>query len=154
MAFMPVRATLKRYCEFKSLGAQWKTGILTGFTTFMTMAYIVFVNPAILHETAMPLAAVTAATCLSAAAGRFLMGGFARYPVALASGMGPIPIHPANLLDLPLQPRLNLQLPRPNAKSAVGVLQRHNAVRARRIQSLRVKHVEHVETGAQPHPLF
>jgi AGZA family xanthine/uracil permease-like MFS transporter len=50
--------------------------------------YIVFVNPAILHETGMPLAAVTAATCLSAAAGSFLMGGLARYPIALAPGMG------------------------------------------------------------------
>src|SRR5205823_4684936 len=59
-----------------------------GFTTFMTMAYIVFVNPAILHETGMPLAAVTAATCLSAAIGSFLMGGFAKYPIALAPGMG------------------------------------------------------------------
>ncbi len=54
----------------------------------MTMAYIVFVNPAILHETGMPLAAVTAATCISAAVGSFLMGGFARYPIALAPGMG------------------------------------------------------------------
>jgi AGZA family xanthine/uracil permease-like MFS transporter len=52
------------------------------------MAYIVFVNPAILHETGMPLAAVTAATCISAAVGSFLMGGFARYPIALAPGMG------------------------------------------------------------------
>jgi len=54
----------------------------------MTMAYIVFVNPAILHETGMPLAAVTAATCISAAVGSFLMGGLARYPIALAPGMG------------------------------------------------------------------
>src|ERR1039457_2306985 len=50
--------------------------------------YILFVNPAILHETGMPLAAVTAATCISAAAGSFLMGGLARYPIALAPGMG------------------------------------------------------------------
>src|ERR1035438_5910724 len=50
--------------------------------------YIVFVNPAILHETGMPLAAVTAATCLSAAIGSVLMGAFARYPIALAPGMG------------------------------------------------------------------
>jgi len=88
MAFMPLRAKLEQYFEFKSLGAEWKTEILAGFTTFMTMAYIVFVNPAILHETGMPLAAVTAATCLSAAAGSFLMGGFAKYPIALAPGMG------------------------------------------------------------------
>ena len=70
------------------LGTDWRTEILAGFTTFMTMAYIIFVNPAILHETGMPLAAVTAATCISAAIGSFLMGGFARYPIALAPGMG------------------------------------------------------------------
>src|SRR4051794_19002132 len=80
--------SLERYFEFAALGADWKTEVLAGFTTFMTMAYIVFVNPAILHETGMPLAAVTAATCISAAAGSFLMGGLARYPIALAPGMG------------------------------------------------------------------
>jgi adenine/guanine/hypoxanthine permease len=85
---MPLRQRLERYFEFRELGADWRTEILAGFTTFMTMAYIVFVNPAILHETGMPLAAVTAATCLSAAVGSFLMGGLARYPIALAPGMG------------------------------------------------------------------
>jgi len=85
---MSLGLRLERYFEFQALGAEWKTEVLAGFTTFMTMAYIVFVNPAILHETGMPLAAVTAATCLSAAAGSFLMGGFARYPIALAPGMG------------------------------------------------------------------
>src|SRR5450631_4518697 len=85
---MSMRVRLEQYFEFQALGAEWKTEVLTGFTTFMTMAYIVFVNPAILHETGMPLAAVTAATCLSAAAGSFLMGGLARYPIALAPGMG------------------------------------------------------------------
>jgi len=85
---MPLRQYLEHYFEFKQLGATWKTEILAGFTTFMTMAYIVFVNPAILHETGMPLAAVTAATCISAAVGSFLMGGFAKYPIALAPGMG------------------------------------------------------------------
>ena len=85
---MSLRLRLERYFEFALLGAEWKTEVLAGFTTFMTMAYIVFVNPAILHETGMPLAAVTAATCLSAAAGSFLMGGLARYPIALAPGMG------------------------------------------------------------------
>ena len=64
---MSLRNRLESYFEFSSLGANWKTEILAGFTTFMTMAYIVFVNPAILHETGMPLAAVTAATCISAA---------------------------------------------------------------------------------------
>src|SRR6266404_4647641 len=85
---MPVRQRLERYFEFEALGANWRTEILAGFTTFMTMAYIVFVNPAILSEAGMPLAAVTAATCLSAAIGTFLMGGYARYPIALAPGMG------------------------------------------------------------------
>jgi len=85
---MPLRHRLERYFEFEKLGATWKTEVLAGFTTFMTMAYIVFVNPAILHETGMPLAAVTAATCISAAVGSCLMGGFAKYPIALAPGMG------------------------------------------------------------------
>jgi len=85
---VPLRLRLERYFEFKTLGADWRTEILAGFTTFMTMAYIVFVNPAILQEAGMPVAATTAATCLSAAAGSLLMGGFARYPIALAPGMG------------------------------------------------------------------
>ena len=83
-----MRRRLEAYFEFESLGANWKTEILAGFTTFMTMAYIVFVNPSLLSETGMPLAGVTAATCLSAAIGSFLMGGVARYPIALAPGMG------------------------------------------------------------------
>ncbi len=85
---MPLRQRLETYFEFHVLGATWKTEILAGFTTFMTMAYIVFVNPSILHQTGMPLAGVTAATCISAAVGSLLMGGLARYPIALAPGMG------------------------------------------------------------------
>src|SRR5277367_4178122 len=85
---MPLRRRLEIYFEFQALGATWRTEILAGVTTFMTMAYIVFVNPSILHEAGMPLAAVTAATCISAAVGSLLMGGFARYPIALAPGMG------------------------------------------------------------------
>jgi AGZA family xanthine/uracil permease-like MFS transporter len=85
---MTLRYRLEHHFHFKELGASWRTEILAGFTTFMTMAYIVFVNPAILSQTGMPLAAVTAATCLSAAAGSLLMGGLANYPIALAPGMG------------------------------------------------------------------
>jgi AGZA family xanthine/uracil permease-like MFS transporter len=85
---MSLRVRLEHYFDFKPLGATWRTEILAGFTTFMTMAYIIFVNPSILHETGMPLAAVTAATCISAAIGSLLMGGFAKYPIALAPGMG------------------------------------------------------------------
>ncbi len=83
-----LKLALERYFEFERLGTNWRTEILAGGTTFMTMAYIVFVNPSILHEAGMPLAAVTAATCLSAAFGSLLMGALARYPLALAPGMG------------------------------------------------------------------
>ena len=83
-----MRQRLEQYFQFAALRTDWRTEILAGFTTFITMAYIVFVNPAILHETGMPLAAVTAATCISACVGSLLMGAFARYPIALAPGMG------------------------------------------------------------------
>src|SRR5580698_7466865 len=81
-------APLERYFEFKKLNTTWKTEILAGITTFITMAYIVFVNPAILKDAGMPVPAVFAATCLAAAFGTILMGVFARYPIALAPGMG------------------------------------------------------------------
>jgi AGZA family xanthine/uracil permease-like MFS transporter len=79
---------LEAYFEFERLGTNWRTETLAGLTTFITMAYIVVVNPTILHDTGMPLAAVTAATCLAAAFGSILMGIFANYPIALAPGMG------------------------------------------------------------------
>jgi AGZA family xanthine/uracil permease-like MFS transporter len=83
-----MRKQLEAYFEFSRLGTNWRTEILAGVTTFLTMAYIVLVNPAILSASGMPLAAVTAATCLSAAFGSILMGIVARYPIALAPGMG------------------------------------------------------------------
>src|SRR5579871_6675669 len=79
---------LESYFEFTHLGTNWRTEILAGVTTFLTMAYIVLVNPAILAAAGIPLPAVTAATCLSAAFGSILMGVVARYPIALAPGMG------------------------------------------------------------------
>ena len=84
----PLISRAEGYFEFAALGTNWKTECLAGLTTFMTMAYIIFVNPAILHEAGMPIAGVTAATCLAAAVGSLLMGSFARYPIALAPGMG------------------------------------------------------------------
>jgi len=83
-----MKQRLERYFEFERLAANWRTEILAGFTTFVTMAYIVFVNPSILRETGMPYSAVVAATCLSAAFGSILMGALARYPIAMAPGMG------------------------------------------------------------------
>lgn len=85
---MSLIGSLERYFEFERLGTNWRTEILAGCTTFVTMAYIIFVNPSILQETGMPFAAVVAATCFSAAVGSLLMGAFARYPIALAPGMG------------------------------------------------------------------
>jgi AGZA family xanthine/uracil permease-like MFS transporter len=83
-----MRARLERYFGFAAHNTTWRTEILAGLTTFITMAYIIFVNPAILSQTGMPLAAVTAATCLCAAFGSILMGSIANYPLALAPGMG------------------------------------------------------------------
>ncbi len=79
---------LERYFDFVAHETTWRTEILAGLTTFITMAYIIFVNPAILSETGMPLAAVTTSTCLCAAIGSILMGALANYPLALAPGMG------------------------------------------------------------------
>jgi AGZA family xanthine/uracil permease-like MFS transporter len=79
---------IENYFEFTRLGTNWRTEILAGVTTFLTMAYIVLVNPSILAAAGMPLAAVTAATCLSAGFASIMMGIVARYPIALAPGMG------------------------------------------------------------------
>ena len=61
---------------------------MAGVTTFVTMAYIIFVNPAILGQTGLPQAGVSAATCLAAGFASILMGAYARDPIALAPGMG------------------------------------------------------------------
>jgi len=84
----PMLKRLESYFEFTRLGTNWRTEILAGVTTFLTMAFIVLVNPAILAAAGMPLAAVTAATCLSAGFASIMMGIVARYPIALAPGMG------------------------------------------------------------------
>ncbi len=83
-----LQARLERYFAFAHHRTTWRTESLAGLTTFITMAYIIFVNPAILHETGMPLASVTIATCLCAGFGSILMGALANYPLALAPGMG------------------------------------------------------------------
>lgn len=65
-----------------------RTEILAGITTFMTMAYIIFVNPSILAETGMPFGSVMVTTCIASAIGTLLMAFTANYPFALAPGMG------------------------------------------------------------------
>jgi AGZA family xanthine/uracil permease-like MFS transporter len=83
-----MRDRLERYFDFAGLKTTWRTEIFAGLTTFVTMAYIIVVNPAILGKAGLPIPAVTAATCISAAFGSILMGVIARYPLALAPGMG------------------------------------------------------------------
>ena len=69
-------------------GTDVRTEVLAGFTTFLTMAYIVLVNPAILGQAGLPVASVAAATCFAAAFASILMGLVANTPLALAPGMG------------------------------------------------------------------
>jgi AGZA family xanthine/uracil permease-like MFS transporter len=83
-----MRKRLAEYFDFAGLGTNWRTEILAGCTTFLTMAYILFVNPSVLAAAGMPAAAVTAATCLAAGLASILMGAVARYPLAMAPGMG------------------------------------------------------------------
>src|SRR5580704_6206289 len=84
----PMRLVLERYFAFAEHQTTWRIEVLSGITTFVTMAYIIFVNPAILSETGMPIGAVTIATCLCAAFGSIMMGLLANLPLALAPGMG------------------------------------------------------------------
>lgn len=79
---------MNRYFRFDELGTNYNKEILGGLTTFLAMAYILFVNPSILSEAGMDEGAVYVATALAAAIGTILMGVIARYPIALAPGMG------------------------------------------------------------------
>ena len=65
-----------------------RTELLAGLTTFLTMAYIIFVNPSILGDAGMPRDSVFVATCIAAAIGTLIMALYANYPIALAPGMG------------------------------------------------------------------
>jgi AGZA family xanthine/uracil permease-like MFS transporter len=78
------------FFKYSERGTNLRTEIIAGLTTFMTMAYIVFVNPAILgtEGTGLPITGVFFATCVAAALASIAMGVFANYPVALASGLG------------------------------------------------------------------
>src|SRR5437868_13336331 len=65
-----------------------RTEVLAGLTTFMTMSYIIFVQPAVMSTTGMDFGAVMAATCIVSAIGCFLMAWLANYPIAVAPAMG------------------------------------------------------------------
>src|ERR1700678_914822 len=79
---------LERLFGLKAHGVTVRTEVFAGLTTFLTMAYIVVVNPTIRGDAGMPVASVAAATCLAAAFGSILMGFLSNYPLALAPGMG------------------------------------------------------------------
>ena len=79
---------LERLFQLKAHNTTVRTELLAGLTTFLTMAYILFVNPNMLAETGMDKGAVFVATCLAAAIGSAIMGLLANYPIALAPGMG------------------------------------------------------------------
>lgn len=79
---------MKNYFEFDKLGTNFRTEFIAGLTTFLAMAYILFVNPHTLSATGMDQGALFTATALAAAIGSFVMGIVAKYPVALAPGMG------------------------------------------------------------------
>ncbi|HYD80110.1 MAG TPA: NCS2 family permease [Paucimonas sp.] len=79
---------LERLFRLREHNTDVRTEVLAGITTFLTMAYIIFVNPSILGDAGMPKDAVFVATCLAAAIGTVIMGLYANYPIALAPGMG------------------------------------------------------------------
>lgn len=81
-------AWLERLFKLKHNGSNVRTEILAGITTFLTMCYVIVVNPAVLSQAGMDFGAVFVATCISAAIGCFVMGLAANYPIALAPGMG------------------------------------------------------------------
>ena len=90
----PNRPLLERWFGLSAAGTTVRTEIVAGITTFLTMAYIIFVQPAVLSgkmfgfETGMDFGAITTATCLSAALATAIMALYAKYPIAQAPGMG------------------------------------------------------------------
>jgi AGZA family xanthine/uracil permease-like MFS transporter len=79
---------LERFFRLHEHGTTVRTEILAGITTFLTMSYIIFVNPEILSSTGMDKSAVFVATCLAAALGTLIMAFLANWPIGMAPGMG------------------------------------------------------------------
>ena len=79
---------MERYFKLSQHGSTVRTEVIAGITTFLTMAYIIFVNPSILSTTGMDSNAVFVATCLAAAIGSAVMGLWANWPIGMAPGMG------------------------------------------------------------------
>ena len=83
-----MKKTLQNYFELEEKNTSIKRELLAGATTFITMVYIIFVNPTMMAETGMDYGASFVGTCLAAAVACFAMGVLANWPVALAPGMG------------------------------------------------------------------
>lgn len=79
---------LEKYFELKELGTSVRIEVIAGLTTFLTMSYIIFVNPEILSSTGMDKSSVFVATCLAAALGSLIMALVAKWPIGMAPGMG------------------------------------------------------------------
>ena len=79
---------MERFFKLSHKGSTVRTEVIAGITTFLTMAYIIFVNPDILSTTGMDRDAVFVATCLAAAVGSLVMGLWANWPIGMAPGMG------------------------------------------------------------------
>ena len=79
---------LEKLFKLGESGTDVRTEVLAGLTTFLTMVYIIFVNPAILGDAGLPKESVFVATCIVAALGTAVMGLYANYPIAMAPGMG------------------------------------------------------------------
>src|SRR3954447_8230151 len=86
--FASERAFIDRYFHLKENGTDVRTEFIAGATTFLTMVYIVFVNPQILGNAGMDKGAVFVATCIASAVSTMVMAFYANYPIALAPGMG------------------------------------------------------------------
>jgi len=82
------RSIVDRYFQLTENGTDIRTELIAGLTTFLTMVYIVFVNPQILGNAGMYKGAVFVATCIAAAVSTLVMAFYANYPIALAPGMG------------------------------------------------------------------
>lgn len=85
---MTARIPFDRVFKLTENGVTIRSKIAAGVTTFLTVAYIIFVNPSILKEAGVPFSGALFATCMAAAIGSLLMGLLANYPFALAPGMG------------------------------------------------------------------
>ncbi|MEH6671153.1 NCS2 family permease [Halopseudomonas sp.] len=79
---------LEKLFQLQAHGTSVRTEIIAGLTTFLTMAYIIFVNPMMMADAGIDPGAAFVATCLAAAIGSLIMGLWANYPIALAPGMG------------------------------------------------------------------